>query len=108
MIHSLNTEMSMQDIENHLAAQYEGKAFEHIWLCKIGEEYSVQKDYYAIINGTVFELHRNERNPSGDSIFETVRDCICIGDYDPNGWYQRIQRTYEHGTFKALTGINAA
>lgn len=94
-----------REIEEKLAIEYEGKAFEHIWLCKIGDQWHIHKDYYAVIKGEVFSLFRTDKVLSDDSIFTTVKDCVCIGDYDPNKWYQRVQRSYEHTTFKVLTNI---
>lgn len=105
----MNQDREIQlEIEQHLAAEYEGKAFEHIWLCKIDERWYIHKDYYAILGGAVFYLERTEKTLSGDSLFSTVKDCICIGDYDPNKWYQRVQRSYDHSTFKILNNIETA
>lgn len=92
-------------IEKKLALEYEGKAFEHIWLCKIGEQWHVHKDFYAILGGEVFYLKHDTKVLSGDSLFSTVKDCICVGEYNPAHWYQPVQRSYEHSVFKALTNI---
>lgn len=67
------------EIERHLEKEMEGKMYEHIWIMYAFGSYFITKNYYFVKGGVVYEISENRELPTGDTLFNTQKDCYCIG-----------------------------
>lgn len=96
------TDIATEGVEQHLAQKHNGNVFEHVWLHRVGDGWAVKKDLYAIIDGVVYELNGDRKTPTGDTLLQTVNECVCVGDYNQSLQYQRSQQVISHTDLKTI------
>lgn len=61
----------------------DGGLFVESWICHIGNKFTIQLDYYTVINGRVCAITTDGRLlATKDSLFQLVNDCVRIGEFD--------------------------
>lgn len=94
--------MTVDPVENYLATKFEGKLFVHIYLLKIGNEYSINKEFYTVLKGACYLLDGRKTNPTGDKMINLEVDCKMVGKFNPDKSYKRWTRRYSYAQFKRI------
>jgi len=87
-------------VEKYMADKFDGKLFVHISLIKIGRQYSVDKDWYTVLNGIVYCIEGTKLTPSGDKLISMESECKRVGVYNPNKTYKRVIKYYTYSQLK--------
>lgn len=90
-------------IEKHLATELEGGLFVEIFLLSIfGKSWGLQKVYYTVEKGVVYEVCNGNKYPTGDKLLEVSSTCRRIGDYDPEMRYEMEIRDFSYAQINRL------
>ena len=90
-------------IEKHLATELEGGLFVEIFLCSIfGKTWGLQKVYYTVEGGAVYDVSNGRKDPTGDRLIEISSACRRIGDYDPEVRYEMEIRDFTYAQINRL------
>ena len=93
---------SIDAIEAYLSEQFEGKLFVDINLLKIGNEYTVSKYYYTVLDGHCYLIEGKILHPTSDKMIIIKTDCKMVGTYDREKSYKRTSRSYTYAQFKKM------
>lgn len=94
----------MDEIEKHLAKEFEGGLFAEIAITNIGgRTFIARRDLYTIIDGVCYEVGSGKLFATGDSMLSIKTSCYRIGKYDPNKKYQfTVSKSYSYSEMKKL------
>lgn len=90
----------MNDIEQSLRPQMEGKVYEHVWVTNMEDTFFCAKDYYTVKGGEVFFINDGIEQRSGDTLFNLKSESRYIGHYNPDKTYKGKRITLKQTEIK--------
>ncbi len=95
-----------KEIEKHLKPKLEGGLFVEISMSNLsGDSFHFRKDWYAVIDGIVYEIGDGRKYPTGDTLFNLNSDCKRVGNYNEKIIHKTINKTYSYSEIKKLLGF---
>lgn len=94
----------INDVEDYLKEKHEGDLFAHLYMSSwSSDRITLRRDLYAIVDGVVLEVGFGKETPSGDTVFDIVKDCKRISKYNPNKKYKRtVSKDFSYSEIKKM------
>lgn len=90
------------DIQKYLERTMEGGLYVDINMTHIGGTFIFAKDWYAVIDGMVYDVSNGVCHPTGDELFDLKNDCKRVGRYKPEQKHKRIVKSLEYSELKKI------
>lgn len=96
-----------KEVNDFLTKKLEGKVFVHIYMLKIGRNYSFTKQYYTVKEGEVYIIEKDGTlYPSKDTLFSVEYECTPVGVYDSKKKYERVIKDYSYSEVKNILKLS--
>ena len=84
-------------------SKVEGGLFVCITMTSIyASSFIFRKDWYAVINGEVYEVGDGRKIKTGDTLFDLIDDCKRVGRYNPAKRYRTLDKMFTYKEVKKL------
>ena len=94
------TAKKMEDIEQSLRPQMEGKVYEHVWVTNMEDTFFCSKDYYTVKKGIVLLINDGIEQESGDSLMNLNASARYVGRYSADKVYKGKRTTVKQSEIK--------